>query len=93
MSIKEHIERNPFVYLIIVVISVVSITIAVDNYFWSKKVDSMKFENRKTIDKYQNRLASIKSENQRTIERYQDRLASIERRIGSRKVIDQAGRP
>lgn len=59
MSMKEHIERSPFVYFISAVIGAVSITIAVDSYFWSKRLDSIKSENQITIARYEDRLASI----------------------------------
>jgi len=60
MTIKERLESSPFLYFISAVISAVGITIAVDNYFWNKKMEFISAKNDYQINIYESQLASIK---------------------------------
>lgn len=59
MNLKERIENNPFIYLIGVVVGAISITIAVDSFFWSKSFDLLKATHQMELDQYEGRLSSI----------------------------------
>jgi len=59
MNIREHIEKNPFVYLIGIVVATVGISISADQYFCQKAANLLKAQHRLEVDQLHTRLASI----------------------------------
>lgn len=60
MTIKEKIEKNPFISLIIVSLVIVSGVIAVLQYFHSKEISILEKQNLLKIDELNSKLSSIK---------------------------------
>lgn len=59
MNIREHIEKNPFVYLIGIVVATVGISISADQYFSQKAANLLKAQHKLEVDQLHTRLASI----------------------------------
>jgi len=59
MSIRNHIEKNPFVYLIGVVVATAGISVSVDQYFLQKSIGLLKARHNLEIETLHTRLASI----------------------------------
>ncbi len=55
-SLKEHIERNPFVYIVTCIVAAVGVTSAIQQYFYSQESS----EQQRKLDALGERLASIK---------------------------------
>lgn len=60
MTIKERIEQNPFISLIIVSLAIVSVVIPVLQFFHSKEISILEKQNLLKIDELNSRLSSIK---------------------------------
>lgn len=87
-SIKEQIESNVFVVLIGIIITTVSFTTGVNQYFNSQKTELLQGKADQAQENYKVEVAQLEDKHKSEIEKIESQLASIRRRMGGEEYLD-----